>query len=185
MSFPGRVFLQAGDIPNAKAYFTSSLALLDSTPPGTPNETLTSLRHQAQLNTGLLAVSENNYQAAYDTFSALDKSSVALTGEAKFTPQPVRNLDKPGSTLEKLHILAVNNLSICAFYLGRLRESIELLESLLKYRQCLASKSFVANLCTMYELYHVNVGENKMNLMKLMNENKVYFNPSCLASLKL
>ncbi|KAL1459482.1 hypothetical protein WDU94_011460 [Cyamophila willieti] len=166
----GRILLQAGDIQNAKSHFATAKSLLETLPTSSPNthpDTLINLKLQAQINEGLVAVAENNYQAAYDIFTGLRKS--------------VHNV----TSLEKIHILIVNNQAICAFYLGRLKESIELLESLLQYKQCLMSKNFIANLRTMYELYHVNLNENKLNLMRLVNENKIYFNPSCLASLKL
>ncbi|KAI5703046.1 hypothetical protein M8J75_007156 [Diaphorina citri] len=169
----GRVLLQAGDIQSTKVHFSSSSALLNSATPSTTHsaDQISALQLQHQINTGLLHVAENNFQLAYDTFDAVSK-----TLEGKL----------PGnSSLEKSYILVANNKAICLFYLGRLKASIQVLESLLKYKQCLLSRHFIANLCTMYDLYSVNVVENKLNLVNMINENKLYFNPACLASLKL
>lgn len=165
-TFPGRVLLQAGDLPSARVHFNSSAQLLE-TASSQPGDRVASLKLQLEVNQSLLLVAECNYQAAYDKLLELG------------------NTLANNSQMEKMHILVINNQAICLFYLGKLKTSIELLESLLKYKQCLNNRHFITNLSTMYELYNVNLLENKMNLLRLINENKLYFNPTCIASLKL
>lgn len=77
---------------------------------------------------------------------------------------------------------AINNISVCLLYMGKLKSALNLLESLVngdpaKY----LDESILFNLCTLYELESSKSGSKKQSLLGMAAKHKGDgFNTSCL-----
>ncbi|XP_077990906.1 trafficking protein particle complex subunit 12-like [Glandiceps talaboti] len=84
--------------------------------------------------------------------------------------------------LDPSNALAINNLAVCLLYVGRLKEALKALESLVhkdptKYLQ----EGVLFNLCTMYELESSRSMHKKQVLLDLVSKYKGDgFNVQCL-----
>lgn len=68
---------------------------------------------------------------------------------------------------------AINNMSVCLLYLGRLKDSVLLLEEALQKCPTLAlHESLLLNLCTLYELQSSFCSQPKLKLLSLVNQYK-------------
>ncbi|XP_030838931.1 trafficking protein particle complex subunit 12 [Strongylocentrotus purpuratus] len=109
------------------------------------------------INRGFLKVAQNQYAEAYKHFNE-------------------------GLKIEPTNFMAINNVSVCCLYLGKLKESLSLLENLVnKDSSEFLDESLIFNLCTLYELESSKSTVKKQNLLGLVSKHKGDgFNVSCL-----
>lgn len=114
-------------------------------------------RIQILMNKGFLRMAQNMYTDAHIQFSEV----------LKINPN---------------HFTAINNISVCLLYMGKLKSALTLLESLVnqdpdKY----LDESILFNLCTLYELESSKSATKKQNLLCLAAKYRGDgFNTSCL-----
>ena len=66
--------------------------------------------------------------------------------------------------------LAVNNMALCLFYTGKLREAIKILETFIfKNPTKEINEGLLFNLCTLYELESTKVQQKKLNILLWLN----------------
>ena len=111
--------------------------------------------------------------------SALNKGFVAL-GNNQFNE--AFNCFKRAVDVEPTNAVAINNMAVCALYQGKLKEALNVLESLVKndpskYLQ----EGVLFNLCTLYELESSRAMNKKQGLLDLVSQHKGNgFNVACL-----
>ena len=72
--------------------------------------------------------------------------------------------------LQEDNSLIVNNMALCLFYTGKLRESIKILESFIfKNPTKQVNEALLFNLCTLYELESAKAQQKKLNLLLWLN----------------
>ncbi|KAK6624570.1 hypothetical protein RUM44_011429 [Polyplax serrata] len=100
------------------------------------------------IDSGLLLLTQSNFQEAYHMFEKAYK-------------------------LQPQSITAINNMSVCLLYLGRLKDSVLLLEEALqRYPTLAVHESLILNLCTLYELQSSVCSQPKMKLLSLVSQYK-------------
>lgn len=116
-----------------------------------------SAKIQILMNRGFLRMAQNMYTDAHIQFSEVVK-------------------------LDPANFTAINNISVCLLYMGKLKSALNLLESLVngdpaKY----LDESILFNLCTLYELESSKSGSKKQSLLGMAAKHKGDgFNTSCL-----
>lgn len=114
-------------------------------------------RCQNLINRGLVALGNNQFSDAYKLF-------------------------KEVIDIDKTNVVAVNNMAVCALYLGRLKESLSVLESLVHVdpaRNLL--DGVLLNLSTLYELESSRALQKKQGILSLVGEHRGDgFNLTCL-----
>ena len=97
------------------------------------------------VNLSLLNIANGLYDDAFNTFSEANR-------------------------ILKDNSLIVNNMAICLFYTGKLRESIKILESFIfKNPTKQVNEGILFNLCTLYELESSKAQQKKFNLLLWLN----------------
>nr|XP_054772794.1 trafficking protein particle complex subunit 12-like [Lytechinus pictus] len=109
------------------------------------------------INRGFLKVAQNQYADGYKHFNEALK-------------------------IDPTNFMAINNVSVCCLYLGKLKEALSLLENLVnKDSSEFLDESLIFNLCTLYELESSKSIVKKQNLLSLVSKHKGDgFNVSCL-----
>ncbi|XP_071484435.1 trafficking protein particle complex subunit 12-like [Diadema antillarum] len=109
------------------------------------------------INRGFLKVAQNQYAEGYKHFNEALK-------------------------IEPGNFMAINNVSVCCLYLGRLKEALSLLENLVNHEGSeFLDEALVFNLCTLYELESSKSAAKKQNLLGLVSRSKGDgFNVGCL-----
>lgn len=101
-------------------------------------------RLEILINKGMMALAQNSYLEAY-------------------------NFYKEASTLQPKNPLFVNNMAVCLLYLGRLSESVSLLESAMQGEPALClHEGFLFNVCTLYELQSSEAVAKKRAMLQLV-----------------
>jgi tetratricopeptide (TPR) repeat protein len=135
----GRVFLQLGDVTNAKKCFEKCRGLKRSET-GTLGSSKPDLREL--IDRGLLAVANNNFADAYELFHK-------------------------ASLLNPTNIPVVNNKAVCLLYMGQLKNALQLLTSTIQSNPTLAlSEALLLNVCTLFELESSRCDQNELQLLK-------------------
>ncbi|XP_071118783.1 trafficking protein particle complex subunit 12-like [Haliotis cracherodii] len=100
------------------------------------------------VNRGLAAMCQNNFSEAYGHF-------------------------KLAVQLEPLNTCAVNNMAVCSLYLGRLKDALNTLESLV-HRDPANNlhEGILFNLCTLYELESSRALHKKQTMLDLVSRHK-------------
>ena len=77
---------------------------------------------------------------------------------------------------------AINNIAVCLLYMGRLKEALTRLESMVQSNpEKYLDEALLFNLCTLYELESSKSGYKKQLLLGMVNKHKGDgFNVSCL-----
>ncbi|ESN96659.1 hypothetical protein HELRODRAFT_107639 [Helobdella robusta] len=109
------------------------------------------------LNRGFIDMSLGRYAEAYSSFKHLFEQ-------------------------DKNNLTALNNMCVCALYLGRLREALRQLELIIYTSpKTFLQEVVVLNLCTLYELESSRAIVKKQNLLRLIGQHRgTGFNVSCL-----
>lgn len=133
----GRLHLFLGDVATAEKFLISS----NKKAAGSPSV-------RELMDTGLLAVAHNSFQAAYKCFQAaevLDPSNVAL----------------------------INNMAVCLLYTGQLKTAVQLYENMIA-RDPIKSlqEPVLLNISTAYELHTTHCKQPKLHLLSQLNRYK-------------
>ncbi|XP_072026214.1 trafficking protein particle complex subunit 12-like isoform X2 [Amphiura filiformis] len=109
------------------------------------------------MNKGFLSLAENQYSEAHQHF------------EEALKCQPD-------------HFIAINNIAVCLLYMGRLKEALTRMESMVQSNpEMYLDEALLFNLCTLYELESSKSGYKKQLLLGMVNKHKGDgFNVSCL-----
>ena len=84
-----------------------------------------------------------------------------------------------------LNFQAVNNMAVCALYMGELKQALHTLEDIVQAKPSkFLQEGILFNLCTLYELESSCAGQKKQALLDLVSKNKGNgFNVACLKML--
>ncbi|CAG7828460.1 unnamed protein product [Allacma fusca] len=135
----GRLFLQFGDIASAERYLNLAAELSRANSETDRVDTL--------VDSGLLAISQNNYSDAFNSF----KQALAIQPD---------------------NYMLTNNMAVCLVYLGKVKDALALMESTVKQNTPqLLQENVILNLSTIYELENSD-GSKKNSLLKLISEYK-------------
>uniref|UniRef100_A0A4W4EZA4 Trafficking protein particle complex subunit 12 n=1 Tax=Electrophorus electricus TaxID=8005 RepID=A0A4W4EZA4_ELEEL len=154
----GRIFLQIGDIKTAEKYFQEVDKACQEKGPAQDTAVL--------MNRAFVYLSQNNYGEAHTCFSNILKIDPRIL----FVSIPF------------LILQANNNAAVCLLYLGRLKESLGQLESLVQQDPVLyLHESVLFNLTTMYELESSRSTQKKQALLEAVAcREGDSFNTQCL-----
>ncbi|XP_063994570.1 trafficking protein particle complex subunit 12 [Diachasmimorpha longicaudata] len=131
-----RLHLFLGDIPAPEGKLVTKEA-----PVHTPTT-------KEWINRGLMAVTQNAFQEAYDCF------------------QTALNADPA-------NVMIVNNMAVCLLYTGKLRAAVQLLENAVTKNPIKnLQESIILNMSTLYELHTTHCRQSKLQLLKQMNRYK-------------
>lgn len=101
-------------------------------------------RLEVLINKGMMALAENSYMEAYHFYEEASK-------------------------LQPKNPLFINNMAVCLLYLGRLSESVNLLETTMYGDPVLClHEGFLFNVCTLYELQSSEAVTKKRNMLRLV-----------------
>ncbi|XP_015114005.1 trafficking protein particle complex subunit 12 [Diachasma alloeum] len=132
----GRLHLFLGDIPAAEGKLVTKDV---STHTPTTRE---------WVNRGLMAVTQNAFQEAYDCFQ------MALNADPS-------------------NVMIVNNMAVCLLYTGKLEAAVQLLENAVTKNPIKnLQESIILNMSTLYELHTTHCRQSKLQLLKQMNRYK-------------
>lgn len=99
--------------------------------------------------------------------SLLDKAGLSIASNNYI--EAYENLSK-ANELNPNNPVIINNMSVCLLYLGRLNDSLSLLESnLTENPEAFLQETPVLNLATLYELESSYAGQKKQALLDLMS----------------
>ncbi|XP_042142600.1 trafficking protein particle complex subunit 12 [Ixodes scapularis] len=101
-------------------------------------------RLEVLINKGMMALAQNSYSDAYHFYEEASK-------------------------LQPKNPLFVNNMAVCLLYLGRLGDSVSLLEATVRTDPSLClHEGFLFNVCTLYELQSSEAGTRKRAMLRLV-----------------
>lgn len=101
-------------------------------------------RLEVLINKGMMALAENSYSEAYHFYEEASK-------------------------LQPKNPLFINNMAVCLLYLGRLSESVSLLETAMHGDPVLClHEGFLFNVCTLYELQSSEAVTKKRSMLRLV-----------------
>lgn len=138
----GRIHLQIGNLAKATEYFQRvEQEERNSTPSTSTNTT-------RYMNKGFVAMCQNNFSEAYQSFKQAVEADPSNTS-------------------------AVNNMAVCCLYLGRLKDALKSLEALVHGNPDRnLHEGILFNLCTLYELESSRALHKKQALLDLVSKHK-------------
>ncbi|CAB3362278.1 Hypothetical predicted protein [Cloeon dipterum] len=105
-----------------------------------------------------------------ETRSIVDRGLVAITQNAF---QEAFEIFGKALVKEPNNVLVINNMAICLLYMGKLKDSIKLLEDALQNNPVGGlHESILLNICTLYELESTVCLEQKLSILKLLTHYK-------------